>query len=563
MNLRIISKKICTFSAAIFAFALLFLPQASSAQTASYYGGAYTVQYLGTTFAGGNTTFSYKACVAATPGMGQGFSHVTFGVSACQPGLNILSCTQTGSSSTSCRIETDPTTGVYGVKWNTNSAELDTIGECLDFAYTLQGIVGVGPVPVVVKVGNCNLTNTCESQSLPGPICTFPSPSPSSTPSVVPSSTPSASPSVSPSVSSSPSPSPQVSPSPSPSHTPSVSPSVSPSASPSVSPSTSPSVSPSASPSVSSSASPSSSPTPEQSPGVSPSASVSPSSSPSASPSPEESPVPPVCGITGTSPICASAVTSVAIDASTSSDPDGSSLTYNWSHDCGPSATLNSDPSNPMASLELSDPGLGIDSICSVMLTVVDSDGQSDSCEYDLSVAGCALDCAGIINGTSQIDRCGICDGDGTACLDCVATDVFDSLFTMDGSAFAQKRHVQKIAKILRRMTKNPSAGVEESNTASGIYTDSWTVTWNISQVNLECANESFCIAVSNTGSVETYRANANTLYDLARSLTEKLKKRGKRGKRKAIKLNKRSKRLRDKSLAILDQIPAQTDFCS
>ena len=47
---------------------------------------------------------------------------------------------------------------------------------------------------------------------------------------------------------------------------------------------------------------------------------------------------------------------------------------------------------------------------------------------YDPSVgSGCddgsctyTVDCAGVINGTAVLDRCGVCDGDGTSCQGCL-----------------------------------------------------------------------------------------------------------------------------------------------
>ncbi len=128
----------------------------------------------------------------------------------------------------------------------------------------------------------------------------------------------------------------------------------------------------------------------------------------------------PVCEISNTltDRACAGTITSLTLDGSSSYDPEGKALSFNWTSDCAMTSLLT--PGNPTSTLNLTVPGTGVAQACTVFLTV--SDGfKSSSCETPLSVQGCTLDCHFQAQGAAEIDRCGVCNG-SNLCVDCSGT---------------------------------------------------------------------------------------------------------------------------------------------
>ena len=165
---------------------------------------------------------------------------------------------------------------------------------------------------------------------------------------------------------------------------------------------------------------------------------------------------------------CQGDVTTMQVNASSCKDPESNKLSYSWSTDCkGASMTHQNEV---IATLSLTEPGLGKDQTCKVSVTVTDGikettmtqnvkvsacviaecfDAKGNPGSYDqcgvcngdnLTCADChgvpngkgvidlcgvcdgnnaCVDCAGIPYGTSVLDRCNTCNGDGTSCLEC------------------------------------------------------------------------------------------------------------------------------------------------
>ena len=452
-----------------------------------FYGGDFTVEYKGKIFDGTNSKFSYEVC-AVDPDPGEGFSHITFEIPMCpDSAIQILasSCNPTG-----CEVGKDPTTNVdNGIKWN------DTIndGQCKTYSFEAAGDVPEGTINVFIKAGNCNTTESCESQQLTGPGC-----------------------------------------------------------------------------------SPSSTPTPTPTPASTPTPIPSPTPTPTSTPTPIPSPTPTIEGCTLSAeggPECKGKATTISLNA----DIFGVIGTpiFDWFHDCGDNATLNATDSS--ATLELGDPGIGKASMCSVTLTVF-NDSQKVFCEADIFVEPCARDCKGeIIPATRSsaqqvavLDRCGVCDGDGTSCLDCESSLQTESLFELDGSAFQQRRLVQKAVGLLRKVTGQP-IGKTTLTRAEELYISNWSLTWAIPEVTLNCANKDLCSEVVTTSNIADYKINAEELRDIAVSKARKARKSnrstGLMRQRRVNKLarriiNRASKRFQD-AIDTADGVDTTSDFCA
>lgn len=101
----------------------------------------WSVVYGGKTYnaADNQTTFTYTVSVAADPAL----SHFTAGFPLCDE----LSVVTYGPED--ARVGLDPTTGVYGIKWDIG---LDP-GAARTYSFTLLGNIGEGKVDVAVKAG--------------------------------------------------------------------------------------------------------------------------------------------------------------------------------------------------------------------------------------------------------------------------------------------------------------------------------------------------------------------------------------------------------------------------
>lgn len=130
----------------------------------------YEVSYLGSSFDGTNTTYSYKVCGT---GSNPELSHFNIGVPVCTPGLELVSTEPTHAANQqvepappypTTKFKKDPTTGVYGVKFDFALKK----NECRDYSITLSGLRGEGVTPVAVKAGPAVPDQVGE---LAGPAC--------------------------------------------------------------------------------------------------------------------------------------------------------------------------------------------------------------------------------------------------------------------------------------------------------------------------------------------------------------------------------------------------------
>ena len=157
---------------------------------------------------------------------------------------------------------------------------------------------------------------------------------------------------------------------------------------------------------------------------------------------------------------CQGDVTTMQVNASSCKDPESNKLSYSWSTDCkGASMTHQNEV---IATLSLTEPGLGKDQTCKVSVTVTDgikettmtqnvkvsacviaecfdakgNPGSYDQCGVCNGDNSTCVDCHGVPNGKGVIDLCGVCDGNN-ACVDCAGipygTSVLDRCDTCNG----------------------------------------------------------------------------------------------------------------------------------
>ena len=266
----------------------------------------------------------------------------------------------------------------------------------------------------------------------------------------------------------------------------------------------------------------------------------------------------PSCQISGGSFSCAGVSTVVSFSATTT----GAITSFDWSHDCGPTANLTNTLGD--ADLDLSDPGIGKAVACTVTLEVKDAANNSAICDANVDVDPCVLDCLNQINGTAKVDRCSVCNGDGTSCLGCTSQNIKPKLFSLDGAAFDQKNTVRDAARLLAQVTKNHKAGSAEVAEAFELYNSSWNLAWSMPEVNVQCTNSQFCVSVDNVPTIEVYTSNADRLLKLAKGLARKARKLGNaRQQRSAKQIIKRAKHFYDNAITDSKTVPQTYDACS
>jgi len=127
---------------------LLFMAPASADHYLLTYNGSIYDSALD------QTTFSYTAEGTGRP---PALSHFVAGLPICSPPLQLISATPSTNI-----IQTDPTTGTYGIKWDFGLGTGDT----LTYSYTLAGNIPEGDVRLSVKAGQL-----VEHYDLRGPAC--------------------------------------------------------------------------------------------------------------------------------------------------------------------------------------------------------------------------------------------------------------------------------------------------------------------------------------------------------------------------------------------------------
>ncbi|MCB0320829.1 MAG: hypothetical protein KDD60_07870, partial [Bdellovibrionales bacterium] len=168
---------------------------------------------------------------------------------------------------------------------------------------------------------------------------------------------------------------------------------------------------------------------------------------------------------------------------------------------------------------------------CGVADTDTDGDGTpdcNDECSENSATTtpgecGCDL--------TIQKDRCGVCGGDGTSCLECEAFDITQTQFLLDGGAKDQEKLILNVLHSLKRLDRSKAslAFIKESRAiAHTLQISNWTLSWELPSVFSVCSNV-FCVAVSNEPQLSVYRQQSDELRQLGEKVIARLRKAMKR----------------------------------
>ena len=264
---------------------------------------------------------------------------------------------------------------------------------------------------------------------------------------------------------------------------------------------------------------------------------------------------------------CQAETTTVELDASSSFDPEKGKqgLIYVWLSDC-PGAQFDNQQAVKANMTFMSQNPNQSPVNCTVTLYVSDGELYS-SCKANVSVEPCVRDCLDVINGTAEIDICGVCDGDGTSCLDCTDENIRNLLFSLDSNAREQARLAIKAAKRLKRAVP----GNQEVNRlvkdirkeANELYNLNWTETWSLPQIVTLCQGETICSTASNAVHINSYNTNAAHLRDLTLKVLKEMRRQGKAREIKNFKVfRKRAHDFYEESLRLSSEVPLNYNIC-
>ena len=108
-------------------------------------------------------------------------------------------------------------------------------------------------------------------------------------------------------------------------------------------------------------------------------------------------------------------------------------------------------------------------------------------------------DCAGTVNGSAVVDRCGVCAGDGLSCLQCTEVKTTSRVRTIRKEAARQKLLAEEGIKVLAKILGEPLDASSRkyiarlNGYAEANYSRISTLTTKISTTVLQCANVQIC----------------------------------------------------------------------
>ncbi len=176
------------------------------------------------------------------------------------------------------------------------------------------------------------------------------------------------------------------------------------------------------------------------------------------------------------------------------------------------------------------------------------------------------VDCKGVVNGHTLVDRCGVCGGDGTSCLGCTDVDIQQTQVVMDSGALAAKNVVDKLGKLLTSYKKDKATKQyvnRVKSKAHRLYVDAWQLTYSIPQVITTCSNTVFCAQSDNSKKVNDFNKNSAALKKLASDLSNKVKAASRKGANKANTYLRQAKSIHNNNIAYSKTVPLIASSCS
>ncbi len=334
----------------------------------------------------------------------------------------------------------------------------------------------------------------------------------------------------------------------------------------------------------------------------------------------------PSCSISGQTGLdCGGVTTSTSLTAS-GLDPEGRDVSFSWVVNCGTEgdnfSTVVSGASDETLDIELFDPGLGSSiapGTCTVTLMVSDDFGTS-SCFVELASTACDLDCAGepIVQGDepnnvvdecgvcraqgdpdanttcldcagtpngaaeldtagsccliSELDACGICDGNNDTCLGCAEADVSDQNAELDTALRLQEDVVRIGTRQLRRESRRKFKRVkrwvrrfskETNQAASALVLTNLEALSLLPDVILSCTNADLCSQVSNVTALNSITTNSDGLVKLVDEIVIRLKRMRKRRANIGSRLEKLAANRYEIVSQIMEKTPTETSSCN
>lgn len=144
-------------------------------------------------------------------------------------------------------------------------------------------------------------------------------------------------------------------------------------------------------------------------------------------------------------------------------------------------------------------------------------------------------DCAGVINGSATLDRCGVCNGDGQSCVGCESINIEGDQLALDLNANGLRNNVVKVHKQLLLAGNNAKLSKKELSSlnnyiknaniqAENLYHQVWSKTYtSFPPVILSCA-ASFCVNVSTISDKAVIQAGNDGLIALSKTAEIKVK---------------------------------------
>lgn len=178
---------------------------------------------------------------------------------------------------------------------------------------------------------------------------------------------------------------------------------------------------------------------------------------------------------------------------------------------------------------------------------------------------GGTVDCLGVLGGSAVLDRCGVCNGDGSSCLECSTTDISQIQFEVDGHAFKQLSLVKRARRIILRTNVNQ----RETRALSALlvlaeqtYGRIWSNIWSYQSQIVSCSNAIFC---SSTDLTNKSQSVVDDSIEMTRLLKKQIKIQRKSGNRiRAIHIiEMKMKKLQLEVSQQISQIPVSQSECS
>lgn len=163
--------------------------------------------------------------------------------------------------------------------------------------------------------------------------------------------------------------------------------------------------------------------------------------------------------------------------------------------------------------------GEDVDKTYAFEVQISDTQGRSNTCGFSVRVpSGSQEDC--------PLDRCGVCNGDGTSCLGCEGVDYTATLATLDTGAKKQEWIVKRATTFLKRVSSDSETleYIERTRKhAHELQIRNWTITWQHPQVMKNCTNTLFCASFDHSFIIAEYRIHSEELRKLAHQVIKKV----------------------------------------